>query len=132
MKTTKGPEYQEGSEARRKSTTAPKVERIEDRRCFKSSKGGLRGTYIAVEPFHLDRYLDEQMFRYNNRATKDNPITDADRFALAAIQIVGKRLTCSELTGKDGEAPFLPDQETGTREEEALSFLFPDLAECSE
>ena len=60
---TKGPEYQEGSEARRKSTTAPKVERIEDRRCFKSSKGGLRGTYIAVEPFHLDRYLDEQMFR---------------------------------------------------------------------
>src|ERR1035437_7328634 len=32
----------------------------------------LKGTYIAVEPFHLERYLDEQAFRYNNRATKDN------------------------------------------------------------
>jgi len=31
------------------------------------------GTYVCVEPFHLDRYLDEQMFRFNNRATKDNP-----------------------------------------------------------
>ncbi|HUN84844.1 MAG TPA: IS1595 family transposase [Terracidiphilus sp.] len=69
-------------------------------------KRTLRGTYVAVEPFHLDRYLDEQVFRYNNRATKDNPLTDGDRFALAVTQIVGKRLTYSELTGKDGEAPF--------------------------
>ncbi len=30
-------------------------------------KRGLGGTYISVEPFHLFRYLDEQMFRYNNR-----------------------------------------------------------------
>lgn len=30
-------------------------------------KRGLKGTYIAVEPFHLFRYLDEQAFRYNNR-----------------------------------------------------------------
>ena len=35
-------------------------------------KRGLKGTYVAVEPFHLDRYIDEQVFRYNNRATKDN------------------------------------------------------------
>jgi transposase-like protein len=63
-------------------------------------KRGLRGTYIAVEPFHLDRYLDEQMFRYNNRATKDNPITDSDRFALALSQVANKRLTFAELTGK--------------------------------
>ncbi len=69
-------------------------------------KRGLRGTYVAVEPFHLDRYIDEQAFRFNNRATKDNPLTDADRFALAVTQIVGKRLTYSELTGKTGEAPF--------------------------
>ena len=66
-------------------------------------KRGLKGTYIAVEPFHLDRYLDEQVFRYNNRATKDNPLNDADRFVLAASQIVGKRLTYAELTGKVGE-----------------------------
>jgi hypothetical protein len=32
-------------------------------------KRGLRGTYVAVEPFHLSRYADEQVFRYNNRAT---------------------------------------------------------------
>jgi transposase-like protein len=63
-------------------------------------KRTLRGTYVAVEPFHLDRYLDEQMFRFNNRATRDNPLTDADRFDLAVRNIVGKRLTFAELTGK--------------------------------
>jgi transposase-like protein len=30
-------------------------------------KRQLHGTYISVEPFHLYRYLDEQMFRFNNR-----------------------------------------------------------------
>jgi transposase-like protein len=71
-------------------------------------KRGLRGTYVAVEPFHLDRYLDEQVFRFNNRATKDNPLNDADRFALAVSQIAGKRLTYAELTGKVEETaePF--------------------------
>jgi len=69
-------------------------------------KRGLKGTYVAVEPFHLHRYVDEQVFRYNNRATKDNPLTDADRFDLAVSQIVNKRLTYAELTGKVGETPF--------------------------
>jgi len=63
-------------------------------------KRGLTGTYIAVEPFHLDRYVDEQVFRYNNRATRDNPLTDLDRFAVAVSQIANKRLTYKELTGK--------------------------------
>ena len=63
----------------------------------------LSGTYVAVEPFHLDAYLDEQVFRYNNRSTADNPLTDADRFALAVSQVAGKRLTYAELTGKVGE-----------------------------
>jgi len=69
-------------------------------------KRTLRGTYVAVEPFHLDRYLDEQAFRFNNRATKDNPLNDSDRFVYALSQIVGKRLTYRELTGKEDEAPF--------------------------
>lgn len=71
-------------------------------------KRGLKGTYVAVEPFHLDAYVAEQVFRYNNRATKDNPLTDADRFALAVSQISGKRLTYAELTGKVEETstPF--------------------------
>jgi transposase-like protein len=67
-------------------------------------KRGLTGTYVAVEPFHLDRYVTEQVFRYNNRATKDNPLNDADRFMLALSQIAGKRLTYAELTGKEPEA----------------------------
>jgi len=71
-------------------------------------KRGLRGTYVAVEPFHLDRYVDEQAFRYNNRATEDNPLTDADRFTLAVSQIVGKRLTYAELTGKVGGTEAQP------------------------
>ena len=65
-------------------------------------KRTLRGTYVAVEPFHLDRYLDEQMFRFNNRATKDNPLTDSDRFVFALSQVANKRLTFAELTGKTG------------------------------
>jgi transposase-like protein len=69
-------------------------------------KRGLNGTYVAVEPFHLFRYVDEQAFRYNNRATKDNPLTDADRFQYALSQIVGKRLTFAEVTGKVGETAF--------------------------
>jgi len=66
-------------------------------------KRTLRGTYVAVEPFHLDRYLDEQVFRYNHR--KDdagNKMTDADRFNAALPGIAGRRLTFAELTGKDG------------------------------
>jgi hypothetical protein len=59
-------------------------------------KRGLGGTYISVEPFHLFRYLDEQMFRYNNRKNLD----DAGRFDLAVSQIVGKRITFAQLTGK--------------------------------
>jgi transposase-like protein len=66
-------------------------------------KRGLCGTYVAVEPFHLDRYADEQVFRYNNRATKDNQITDEDRFALAMSQIVGRRLTYTQLTGQGAD-----------------------------
>jgi len=63
-------------------------------------KRSLRGTYVAVEPFHLERYVDEQVFRYNNRKNKN----DADRFALAMSQVAGKRLTYSELIGKDTDS----------------------------
>jgi hypothetical protein len=70
-------------------------------------KRGLGGTYVAVEPFHLFRYVDEQAFRYNNRKDGDRKITDAERFDIAMSQVIGKRLTLAELTGKVGEtAPF--------------------------
>jgi transposase-like protein len=66
-------------------------------------KRGLNGTYIAVEPFHLFRYVDEQVFRYNNRKDESgNKLSDAERFRLALSQIAGKRLTFAEVTGKVG------------------------------
>lgn len=66
-------------------------------------KRGLRGTYVAVEPFHLGRYVDEQVFRYNNRGSKELPVSDFARFTQAMSQITGKRLTYTEVTGKAGE-----------------------------
>lgn len=64
-------------------------------------KRGLRGTYVAVEPFHLDRYIDEQIFRFNNRGSKEQPVNDGDRFEMLLSQIAEKRLTYAELTGKN-------------------------------
>jgi transposase-like protein len=61
-------------------------------------KRGLHGTYISVEPFHLFRYIDEQAFRFNYRK-----MTDAERFDVGVREIVGKRITYAELTGKVGE-----------------------------
>jgi transposase-like protein len=64
-------------------------------------KRGLRGTYVAVEPFHLDRYVDEQVFRFNNRGSKENPVNDGQRFEKVLAQVSGKRVTYKELTGKE-------------------------------
>jgi transposase-like protein len=58
-------------------------------------KRQLHGTYISVEPFHLFRYIDEQAFRFNNRK-----MSDGERFDIGVREIVGKRLTYAELTGK--------------------------------
>jgi transposase-like protein len=70
-------------------------------------KRGLNGTYVAVEPFHMFRYLDEQAFRYNHRKDeRGNKLTDGERFKLALANITGKRLTFKEVTGKVGETSF--------------------------
>src|SRR6266849_3287905 len=61
-------------------------------------KRGLKGTYVSVEEFHLFRYLDEQMFRYNFRKLPH----DGLRFEHIASHIFGKRLTYAEVTGKVG------------------------------
>jgi hypothetical protein len=57
------------------------------KRCF-------RGTHVSVEPFHLFRYLDEEAFRFNNRA--DN---DGERFMKPVGGIEGRRLMYRELIG---------------------------------
>jgi hypothetical protein len=49
-------------------------------------KRSIGGTYVSVEPFHLFRYVDEQSFRFNNRH-----------------DVVGRRVTCKKLTGKETE-----------------------------
>src|SRR5271154_5401815 len=59
-------------------------------------KRQLKGTYISVEPFHLFRYLDEQVFRYNLRTLEH----DGLRFEHVASHVIGKRLTYAEVTGK--------------------------------
>ena len=69
-------------------------------------KRGISGSYVSVEPFHLFGYLDEQVFRYNNRATKKRNVTDADRFDMAVRKIFSKRLTFASLTGKLCETAF--------------------------
>ena len=62
-----------------------------------------------MEPFHLHRYLDEQMFRYNNRKDENGrKLSDAERFTLALIADRGEAgLTFAEVTGKVDETPFL-------------------------
>ncbi len=59
-------------------------------------KRTLRGTYVAVEPFHLFRYLDEQALRFNTRKMKDG-----DRFQKVLQSVKGRRLTYKKLIGED-------------------------------
>lgn len=59
-------------------------------------KRALKGTYVSVQPFHLFRYLDEQSFRFNERAG-----SDASRFLLALVGVVHKRLTYKALIGSE-------------------------------
>ena len=54
-------------------------------------KRALKGTYVSVEPFHLFRYLDEEVFRFNSRKA-----SDSDRFRRLAATETGKRLTYAE------------------------------------
>lgn len=57
-------------------------------------KRTIKGSYISVSPEHLQKYIDAQLFRFNER--KGN---DQHRFLEAVKGIVGKRLTYSALIG---------------------------------
>jgi transposase-like protein len=56
-------------------------------------KRGLKGTYIAARPFHLQAYVDEQVFRFNERED-----CDAGRFVKALKGADGRRVTYAVLT----------------------------------
>jgi len=58
-------------------------------------KRTIGGTYICPRPKHLDRYLDEQIFRFNERENTDGP-----RFAKALKGADLKRLTYRELIAR--------------------------------
>ena len=58
-------------------------------------KRTLSGTYVAPRPWHLQRYLDEQIFRFNAREEKDGP-----RFVEVVKNTDGKRITYKALTAR--------------------------------
>jgi transposase-like protein len=58
-------------------------------------KRTIGGTYTHVNPRHLDRYLAEQVFRFDERENTDGP-----RFAKAVKGSDQKRLTYKALTSK--------------------------------
>jgi len=64
-------------------------------------KRALHGTYVAVAPFHLFRYVDEEAFRFNQRL-----MSDGERFAFVMKGVLGKRLTYRLLCAID-DAGFM-------------------------
>lgn len=56
----------------------------------------LKGTYVAVAPFHLFRYLDEETWRFNTRGTNDG-----GRFVQIMRGVVGRRITYRQLCAID-------------------------------
>lgn len=62
-------------------------------------KRGLNGIYHSVKVEHLDRYVDEFTYRFNNRK-----LSDGERFKASVPRIAGKRLTHSDLTDKGSVA----------------------------
>ncbi len=55
-------------------------------------KRAIKGTYVSVDPFHLHRYVTEQVFRFNVRGQ-----SEWSRFGAVAKDIVGRRLTYAKL-----------------------------------
>lgn len=55
-------------------------------------KRTLKGTYVSIEAAHLQSYIEEQCFRYNNRENNDQ-----GRFMEMLKSVNGKRITWQEL-----------------------------------
>jgi transposase-like protein len=55
----------------------------------------IHGTYVAIDEPHLQRYVDEEAFRFNERQ-----LNDGQRFDTVLPGVVGKRLTYKTLTGQ--------------------------------
>ena len=57
-------------------------------------KRALKGTYVSVDPMHLNAYTAERTFRFNERKG-----VDGNRFRKVLGSVSGKRITYKELTG---------------------------------
>lgn len=67
---------------------------------FSLLKRSIRGTYVAIEPYHLQRYCDEQTFRFNERRDENG---DAGRFVKVLQMVEGKRIDYKALTASYDE-----------------------------
>ena len=56
-------------------------------------KRTVKGTYVSVDPHHLNSYVGEQVFRFNERKG-----TDLTRFRSVLGSVAGRRLTWKDLT----------------------------------
>ena len=63
----------------------------------------IKGTHISVEPAHLFRYLDAEMFRYNLRK-----LNDGERLIHAVCGMNDKRLTYKALINSRALLPSIP------------------------
>lgn len=57
-------------------------------------KRSIKGTYVSCAPFHLHRYLGEQVYRFNERKEDDS-----GRFMKAVSSTTGRRLKYFQLIG---------------------------------
>ncbi len=57
-------------------------------------KRTIKGTYVSIQAEHLQKYVEEQCFRYNNRE-----INDQGRFMELLKSVGGKGITYKELIG---------------------------------
>ncbi len=57
-------------------------------------KRAVKGTYVSIEPVHLNAYVVEETFRFNERKDRDS-----GRFRKVLRSVSGKRITYKELIG---------------------------------
>ncbi len=69
-------------------------------------KRSLRGTYVAVEPYHLDRYVGEQVFRFNHRK---------DATGSLCLTSHGSMLPCARSSVSELHGTSLPVRRTGQK-----------------
>jgi len=63
-------------------------------------KRGINGTYVSVEPFHLQRYVEEETFRFNER--KDNDGGRCRKVLSRDSQVDQRKSSGASVHGVDG------------------------------